>query len=261
MYVSLNESKSRRFSYYFDERLVGKTQKHRSLVRRVALFITLGVLSLSWVPVERLLHERSFFTRTQEKDRFMADLRSNLADVQHIHQVISKNTVGLSRKTQWQLAEVIQMSAERYDMDPYLILAVIKTESGFNTRAVSNANAQGLMQILPPVGQELAERLRIPFQPGVTLFDPVANVRLGTYFLSELLRRFNGDLELTLLAYNRGPNDVERALSQAQSVPAHYSEKVLAFQELFRRERDRRFGRKFREVVDRRAAQQDPTSL
>jgi len=86
---------------------------------------------------------------------------------------------------------------------------VIRAESGFNSRAVSNKGAQGLMQLMPQTASQL----------GVTnAFDPGANVEGGARYLRELLERYNFDVVKALAAYNAGPHRVERY----HGVPPYY---------------------------------------
>jgi soluble lytic murein transglycosylase-like protein len=100
-----------------------------------------------------------------------------------------------------QLDRIVRDAAERNNVDPALVRAVINTESGWNPAAISRKGALGLMQLEP----ETAGRLGVN-QP----FDPAQNVEGGTRYLRTLLDRYNGDLEKSLAAYNAGEGAVER---------------------------------------------------
>ncbi|MCL6481587.1 MAG: lytic transglycosylase domain-containing protein [Firmicutes bacterium] len=96
-------------------------------------------------------------------------------------------------------AEWIVEAARSHGLDPALVASVIAVESGFDPRAVSRRNAQGLMQLLPSTAAQLGVR---------NSFDPRENILAGTRYLAELLTRFAGDLILALAAYNAGPGRV-----------------------------------------------------
>jgi len=99
--------------------------------------------------------------------------------------------------------------AREFNIDPYLIYAVITGESGFDERAVSIAGAIGLMQIMPKTGEEIARGLFYqPFERD-NLFEPTLNIRFGAWYLRTLMDRFKGDIVLALAAYNAGPHVVE----------------------------------------------------
>lgn len=95
-------------------------------------------------------------------------------------------------------------------LDPALVLAVIRAESSGKPEAVSPAGARGLMQLMPPTAQEVAERAGIPYSGPDALFDPELNVRLGTLYLARMRRQFGGDRYLFLAAYNAGPGHIRR---------------------------------------------------
>ena len=105
-------------------------------------------------------------------------------------------------------ANFIADSARIHGVAPELVASVIAVESNFNPKAISWRSARGLMQLMP----ETAARF------GVTnVFDPRQNIEAGTIYLKQLLQRYNGDLALTLAAYNAGPDRVE----QYRSVPPY----------------------------------------
>ncbi len=95
----------------------------------------------------------------------------------------------------------ILSAADRYDMDPAVIKAVIMAESGFNPRAVSRAGARGLMQLMPRTASALGVE---------DALDPRANIMGGTKYLKKLLNRFDNDIELALAAYNAGSRNVRK---------------------------------------------------
>lgn len=111
---------------------------------------------------------------------------------------------------------VIWSVAQQEHVDPMLVAAVIRTESGFRADVVSHRGAVGLMQVLP----ETAGWIRA--QTGVKgpLTDPAANIRLGTWYLAYLIRLYHGRLTLALAAYNSGPRSVNGWIQSGVLTPS-----------------------------------------
>ena len=104
--------------------------------------------------------------------------------------------------------EDINRYSEIYDLDPFLVAAIIKVESGYNKDAISNKDARGLMQIGPTTGQSAASVLGVENYKEQILFEPQVNIRFGTWYLRQLKGEFNEDLDLVLTAYNAGSGNV-----------------------------------------------------
>jgi soluble lytic murein transglycosylase-like protein len=101
---------------------------------------------------------------------------------------------------QWAYESLIQEAALRHHLDPALIRAVIAAESAFDANAVSDAGAQGLMQLMPALAAEM----------GVDdVFDPRQNIMGGVRYLRQLVDAYDGNLDLALASYNAGPGTVQ----------------------------------------------------
>lgn len=108
--------------------------------------------------------------------------------------------------------ELVFYFAERFNLEPELVFAVIHAESSFNANAVSISGASGLMQIMEPTAYWLAPQAGIENFSYTQIFDPETNILLGTFYLNMLKNRF-GCIEVALSAYNAGSGNVGNWLS------------------------------------------------
>ncbi len=99
------------------------------------------------------------------------------------------------------------------NLDPFLVAALIRQESEFNPGAMSNANAYGLMQLLPATGKTVARGLKVRGFATPQLLSPAINIQLGTRYFRDLVDRYNGRLEYALAAYNAGADRVDSWLA------------------------------------------------
>jgi len=105
--------------------------------------------------------------------------------------------------------EIVHQVSLEHGLDPKLVDALVRVESGYNPRAISRKGAMGLMQLMP----ETASRLGV-----ADPFDPEQNIRGGVREFSRLVDRYRGNLQLALAAYNAG----EGAVSRYRGIPPYY---------------------------------------
>lgn len=150
----------------------------------------------------------------------------HLTNVQSDHRFVPINEVvkpsaSLRKSRRWMINRIIEQASRKHSIDSALVKAVVRAESNFNPYAVSYAGAQGLMQLMP----ETAESLDI-----LNPFDIEENIYGGTKYLKQQLNHFDGDVALSVAAYNAGPTAVIRH----GGIPPYkqtknYVKKVLAF--------------------------------
>ncbi|HHW49215.1 MAG TPA: lytic transglycosylase domain-containing protein [Clostridiaceae bacterium] len=108
--------------------------------------------------------------------------------------------------------DVVYKHAVEFNIDPYLVFAIIKAESSFNPNAVSSKGAVGLMQISETTGKWGAENLNMDNYSVSDLYDPEINIRIGCWYLSRLMKEFDFQLDLVVAAYNGGSGNVNEWL-------------------------------------------------
>ncbi len=135
---------------------------------------------------------------------YIAELKKELGDYRSkiaiLSNVLYQNPELISRDTlQLYFPKVLFTAFEKQaqTIDPYFLISIARRESAFNSRAISSANARGLLQILPQTGRRLMKR--------PNLFDPETNITVGARYITELLEQNQGQAHLALASYNAGP--------------------------------------------------------
>jgi soluble lytic murein transglycosylase len=175
---------------------------------------------------------------------FLAELSAQnnhqLAAFRYLNQIVSTLTPaqirGLPRafwtllypKTFW---DHITPPATHHDLSPYLVLSVIRQESAFNPRAFSRAGARGLMQLIPSTARIVARQTRVRRFNLHMLFEPGANIQLGTHYYSRQLQQFDRNPVFALAAYNAGPHRVEAWRQRWPDLPMDEFIEQIPFQE------------------------------
>ena len=112
-------------------------------------------------------------------------------------------------------SDYVELYAEKYDVPPHVLYAVIKTESGFDSAAVSQKGAVGLMQFMPGTFDWLNNEMLFEHLADGMRYDPETSVRYGAYLLSHLYKRY-GDWSVVFAAYNAGIGTVDKWLDDSQ---------------------------------------------
>lgn len=112
--------------------------------------------------------------------------------------------------------EDLERFAKSQSLDPFLVAGLIRQESEFNPSAVSRAKAQGLMQVMPATGRELSRKLGVRPYSTARLLEPKVSLQMGTYHFKNWLDALDGQVEVTLAAYNAGKSRADRWIKQAQ---------------------------------------------
>jgi hypothetical protein len=115
----------------------------------------------------------------------------------------------------FKLANLIISTSNTLKIDPFLVSAIIKSESNFNTTAISVADARGLMQLLHSTAIFISKRGRVSKRD---LHEPTYNIQLGTAYIKYLISVFNGDTEKALMAYNWGPYNLSEAIKRKKGI-------------------------------------------
>jgi soluble lytic murein transglycosylase-like protein len=131
-------------------------------------------------------------------------------------------------KAKYPYNPIIKKAADRYEIDPALVKAIIMAESNYNPRAISKVGARGLMQLMPATAEALGVE---------DCFNPEHNIHGGVRYLRQLLDRFDGNIEFALAAYNAG----SRKVRKYNGIPPYratqiYIEKVFVYYERYKKE-------------------------
>ncbi len=139
-----------------------------------------------------------------------------------------------------------EASSSRASISSTWAYGIARSESLFMRDVRSSAGAIGLMQLMPATGRDVAKEIKLPYSGLATLVDPESNIRLGTSYLGQMIRRYKGNQVLATAAYNAGPRRVDQWLPERGVIDARiwienipfnetrkYVKKVLAAQAIF----------------------------
>ena len=162
----------------------------------------------------------------QKQVSFQQKRINELEEKLQIFKAIDDFQIGFNQDEVRNLTDVIYAESKKYQYDPMFILAVILTESSFRRGQRSHVGARGLMQVVPFVGKDVATRAGVDWEGSQTLYEPEANIKLGTLHLFEQILKFK-DIKEALIAYNVGESRLRSMMRRNRPLPKRYLNKVM----------------------------------
>lgn len=215
-----------------------------SFVTSLTVIFIAALISTDAHPIQRLIDELAAIpafrsSGTSDQEEFLSRLsreerRAFTSSVGYLAEVITRATKNTSTNKKLAQSIVAQSLAANYD--PLLVAAVIKSESTFNQAATSNRGAQGLMQVMPSTAEYIRQ---IHGESKDKSSGAASNIDDGIRYLKYLEKKFKGNRELALIAYNWGPANVNQALSGGKKFPqasVRYARNILSDQRRWQQE-------------------------
>lgn len=142
-----------------------------------------------------------------------------------IYKIVHMGLPAKFKKHAFEIAHAVINEASHHKMDPFFLLAVIKTESHFRIDARGTSGEIGLMQVRPQTAKWLAAQAGLSPEK-INLYDPATNIRIGATYVSSLRKTFAGYSSRYIAAYNMGPGNVQKLVAQAIE-PDIYPSRVI----------------------------------
>jgi len=158
---------------------------------------------------------------------------SELEEKLQIFKAIDDFQIGFNREDVGHLTDVIYSESQKYSYDPMFLLAIILTESSFRKGEISPKGASGLMQVIPFVGEDVANRAGVDWEGPATLDEAESNIKLGSRHLFEQILKF-GDVKKALVSYNMGETRLRDLMRQERPLPKAYINTVERFYKMLK---------------------------
>ena len=128
-------------------------------------------------------------------------------------------------------ADIVRKECKLYGIEENLIYSIMKVESNFKEDASSKAGAKGLMQIMDSTAIEVSKQIGIEnFEPNM-LYKPEINIAIGTKYFSDLLKKYDNNVTMALIAYNAGQGNVDKWLEDKTITYKEESLKNIPYEE------------------------------
>lgn len=203
------------------------------MIIRIAVLLFLAATACFSIMAEKVMADEAALMEAEYGETL---LRLNLAwrensIMKTVH--LNERSKSLSIEDKNMLARTVSECSKVNGHDPFLLLALIEVESGYDRRAVSEKGAMGLLQVRPFVARAMAEELNIIFANDDGLHDMQTNVKIGSYYLAKMMQRY-GDLTMALEAYNLGPAKMD-TLNEEGRLKKRFTKKTLKVRDRLRK--------------------------
>lgn len=140
-----------------------------------------------------------------------------------------RNDLLLRYPLPWQ--EIVGPQAKKNEIPSAWAYGILRAESMYQPDAKSGAGAYGLMQLMPATAKQTAKRANVRLRGNRQLFQPATNIPLGTYYLGQMMNRFDGHAAVSTAAYNAGPNRVQQWLPKRSNIPVDIWVETIPYNE------------------------------
>lgn len=171
-----------------------------------------------------LNHQKELMGRTRIPSSVSESSKADQMIAEYVLSLASQGLPKKYKKNASKIATAIITEANRYNMDPLFITAVIQQESSFNPDQIGTVKEVGLMQVRPETAQWLNKKYHLVKK--LNLKDPATNIKIGTFFLSNLRNRFDKNSRHYISAYNMGATKLRQNL-RANLNPKEYVQNVM----------------------------------
>lgn len=188
------------------------------------VFLCTSMVLGSFFTISFLYEEKSYLEK--ELIKYKEEVSQLNQELEKINNYVQKiNKYAKVYRTTPEIIAMVTAESEKYNLNPTIMLELIRVESNFDSQAISKVGAKGLCQINPRTAQELARELKLEYSEE-KLFDDHYNIQLGTYYLAKLLKEYNMDYHKALTAYNRGPTGLANFMKTRGTAVSRYSQKI-----------------------------------
>ena len=130
-----------------------------------------------------------------------------------LFKIIKINKIVMKKIYPLKYSEYIEKYSNEYNIDKYMVYAIIKSESNFNEKAKSSSNAIGLMQIMENTAIETASKMKLDISE-MDLFNPELNIKIGLKYFTDLVKKYNNNSSIAIIAYNAGIGNVDKWIEE-----------------------------------------------